>query len=208
MCMHAPMIQARQCCASTKRAKNSDPKCVSPFRRLSDKCAELIPNMNPARPGTRQGTANIFVCVEPLAGKRTVKVTDRRCLQDFAHFLKSVSDDRYPDAKKIVLVVDNLNTHGPHALYETFPAEEAHRLASRFEWHFTPEHGSWLNMAECELSVMSRQCLNRRILDKATLIKALTAWELARNTAVSTINWQFTAADSRIKLRRLYPVTI
>ena len=156
----------------------------------------------------REGTANIFVCVEPLAGKRTVTVTDQRCLQDFAHFLKSVSDENYPNAKKIVMVVDNLNTHGPHALYETFPAEEAHRLANRFEWHFTPEHGSWLNVAECELSVMSRQCLNRRILDKTTLIKALTAWELARNTAESTINWQFTAADSRIKLRRLYPVTI
>ena len=156
----------------------------------------------------REGTANIFVCVEPLAGKRIVKVTERRCLQDFAHFLKSVSDEKYPDAKKIVLVADNLNTHGPHALYETFPAEEAHRLASRFEWHFTPEHGSWLNVAECELSVMSRQCLNRRILDKTTLIEALTAWEFARNTAVSIINWQFTAADSRIKLRRLYPVTI
>ena len=156
----------------------------------------------------REGTANIFVCVEPLAGKRTVKVTDQRCQQDFAHFLKSVSDEKYPDAKKIVLVVDNLNTHGPHALYETFPAEQAHRLASRFEWHFTPEHGSWLNVAECELSVMSRQCLNRRILNKTTLIEALTAWEFARNTAVSTINWQFTAADSRIKLRRLYPVAI
>ena len=156
----------------------------------------------------RAGTANIFVCVEPLAGKRTVKVTDRRCLQDFAHFLKSVSDEKYPNAKKIVLVVDNLNTHGSHALYATFPAEEAHRLANRFEWHFTPEHGSWLNVAECELSVMSRQCLNRRILNKATLIKALSAWEFARNTAESVINWQFTTADSRIKLRRLYPTAI
>ena len=156
----------------------------------------------------REGTANIFVCVEPLAGKRLVQVTDQRCLQDFAHFLKFVSDERYPDAKKMVLVVDNLNTHGPHALYETFPAEEAHRLASRFEWHFTPEHGSWLNVAECELSVMSRQCLNRRILDKPTLIQALTAWETKRNTAESIINWQFTTADSRIKLRRLYPIVI
>jgi hypothetical protein len=156
----------------------------------------------------REGTANIFVCVEPLAGKRTVKVTDRRCLQDFAHFLKSVSDEKYPAAKKIVMVVDNLNTHGPHALYEPFPPEEAHRLAGRFEWHFTPEHGSWLNVAECELSVMSRQCLNRRILDKPTLIKALAAWEFARNTADSRINWQFTPANSRIKLRRLYPVAI
>lgn len=156
----------------------------------------------------REGTANIFVCVEPLAGQRTVTVTDQRCLQDFAHFLKFVSDEKYPNAKKIVMVVDNLNTHGPHALYETFPAEEAHRLANRFEWHFTPEHGSWLNVAECELSVMSRQCLNRRILGKTTLIKALTAWELARNSAESTIHWQFTTADSRIKLRRLYPMTI
>jgi transposase len=156
----------------------------------------------------REGTANIFVCVEPLAGKRLVQVTDQRCLQDFAHFLKSVSDERYRDAKKIVLVVDNLNTHGPHALYETLPAKEAHRLASRFEWHFTPEHGSWLNVAECELSVMSRQCLNRRILDKPTLIEALTAWETKRNTAESIINWQFTTADSRIKLRRLYPIQI
>lgn len=196
-------------------ARPHDPAC--PVLCIDEKSKELRSEVRepiPATPGhprrsdseyVRHGTANIFVCVEPLAGKRFVKVTDRRCTSDFAAFLKLVSDEVYPDAKKIVLVTDNLNTHGPHALYETFSPDEAHRLANRFEWHFTPEHGSWLNIAECELSVMARQCLNRRIKDKTTLIAALASWELARNAAVSTINWHFTTADSRIKLRRLYP---
>lgn len=187
---------------------------------VDEKSKELRSEMRepiPATPGNfrrsdseyvRSGSANIFVCVEPLAGKRTVKVTDQRCTQDFANFLKHISDVVYPDAEKIVLVTDNLNTHGTHAFYDTFSPAEARRLAQRFEWHFTPEHGSWLNIAECELSVMGRQSLNRRIKDTATLSEALTAWELARNTAKSTISWQFTTTDARTKLRRLYPQVI
>lgn len=156
----------------------------------------------------RHGTANIFLWVEPLAGKRGVQVTDRRCTKDFAHVLKHLSDEVYPNAEQIVIVVDNLNTQGAHCLYDTFAPAEAHRLANRFEWHFTPEHGSWLNIAECELSVMSRQCLHRRICDKAVLAHELAAWEHNRNAVTARINWHFTAPDSRIKLRRLYPMNI
>lgn len=156
----------------------------------------------------RQGTANIFLWVEPLAGKRGLQVTDQRCSQDFAGVLKHLSDEVYPDAKHIVVVVDNLNTHGVHCWYDTFTPPEAHRLAKRFEWHFTPEHGSWLNIAECELTVMSRQCLNRRIADKALLARELATGEHNRNVATARINWHFTAPDSRIKLRRLYPVVV
>jgi hypothetical protein len=156
----------------------------------------------------REGTANIFVWVEPLAGQRGVDVTDHRCTIDFAHVLKHLSDDVYPQADSIVLVVDNLNTHGPHCLYEAYTPAEALRLARRFEWHFTPEHGSWLNIAECELSVMARQCLNRRIADKVTLRIELAAWQHQRNTMTAKVNWQFTAPDSRIKLRRLYPTIV
>ena len=170
----------------------------------------------PAEPGQarridseyrREGTANIFLWVEPLAGRRGVKVTDQRCKVDFAEFLKDLSDDAYPEAKKIVLVVDNLNTHGPYSLYQRYPAPEAHRLANRFEWHYTPEHGSWLNIAECELSVMARQCTNRRIASKPNLTTALEAWQEKRNSKSAKINWQFKATDSRIKLRNLYPAT-
>ena len=153
----------------------------------------------------RNGTANIFSWVEPLTGRRGVTVTDRRTYLDFAEQVKDLVDVHYPDAEKIVLVCDNLNTHGPAALYERFPADEAHRINQRIEWHYTPEHASWLNMAEIELSVLSRQCLNRRIPDKDTLITEVAAWEKTRNCAKTTINWQFTTADARIKLRRLYP---
>jgi len=153
----------------------------------------------------RNGTANLFVWVEPLAGRRGVQVTDRRCATDFGGVLGHLSDVVYPTAEKIVLVVDNLNTHGPQSLYETFAPQEAHRLAHRFEWHHTPEHGSWLNIAECELSVLHRQCLDRRIADKETLVREVAAWEQARNEAARLVRWQFTTADARIKLRRLYP---
>ncbi len=115
------------------------------------------------------------------------------------------SDNVYAAVEKIILVVDNLNTHGPQSLYETFIPEQAHRLARRFEWHYTPEHGSWLNIAECELSVLERQCLNRRIADRQTLEREVAAWEEARNGAATVVRWQFTTADARIKLRRLYP---
>jgi hypothetical protein len=154
----------------------------------------------------RNGTMNLFAWVEPLAGRRGVRATERRTAVDFARMLKHLSDVEYSAAQKIVLVVDNLNTHGPQSLYEAFEPQEARRLTSRFEWHFTPEHGSWLNIAECELSVLTRQCLNRRIPDKETLLREVCAWERARNEAATVVRWQFTTADARIKLRRLYPI--
>ncbi len=153
----------------------------------------------------RQGVANLFLSIEPLRGWRKVRVTDRRTKRDFAEQLRQLADEDYPEAEVIVLVVDNLNTHGPSALYETFEPEEAHRLAQRFEWHYTPEHGSWLNIAECELSVLVRQCLNQRIPDKETLSREVAAWEARRNQANVKVVWHFTTADARIKLRRLYP---
>jgi len=156
----------------------------------------------------RNGTANIFMAVEPLLGKRKTFVTDQRTKQDFAELLRYLSDDEYPDAEKIVLVTDNLNTHSPACLYERFEPAVARRLAQRFEWHYTPEHGSWLNMAEIELSILSRQCTKRRIPNKIMLVAEVTAWEKKRNTALVQIDWQFKAEDARIKLKRLYPVAI
>lgn len=154
----------------------------------------------------REGTANIFMMVEPLAGRRWVRVTERRTKSDFAEQLRIMVDERYPNAEMIVLVVDNLNTHGPWVLYEAFSPEQAERIARRIEWHYTPEHGSWLNMAEIELSVLQLQCLNRRIPDKETLTSETGSWEQSRNHAHTTVRWHFTSADARIKLRRLYPV--
>lgn len=154
----------------------------------------------------RHGVANLFLAIEPLRGWRKVRVTERRTKRDFAEQLRLLSDEDYPEAERIVLVVDNLNMHGPGALYEAFAPEEAHRLAARFEWHYTPEHGSWLNIAECELSVLAMQCLDRRIPDMTTLSREVTAWEERRNKACSKVVWHFTTADARIKLRRLYPV--
>ena len=156
----------------------------------------------------RNGTANIFIAVEPLIGKRKTIVTDQRTHQDFAELLCYLSDEAYPAAEKIVLVTDNLNTHSPACLYERFEPAEARRLAQRFEWHYTPEHGSWLNMAEIELSILSRQCTNRRIPDKQTLAKEVAAWEQDRNKLKVQINWQFKPDNARIKLKRLYPITI
>ena len=156
----------------------------------------------------RNGTANIFMAVEPLIGRRKTFVTDQRTNQDFAELLRYLSDDEYPDAEKIVLVTDNLNTHSPACLYERFEPIEARRLAQRFEWHYTPEHGSWLNMAEIELSILSRQCTNRRISNKQTLATEISAWEKDRNKLKVQINWQFKPDHARIKLKRLYPITI
>lgn len=156
----------------------------------------------------RNGTRNLFMAVEPLIGKRSVSVTDRRTNQDFAEFLRYLSDETYSQAEIIVLVTDNLNTHSPACLYERFEPAEARRLAQRFEWHYTPEHGSWLNMAEIELSVLSRQCLARRIPDKQTLVTEVAAWVRDRNDVKVQIDWQFTTEDARIKLKRLYPVTV
>lgn len=153
----------------------------------------------------RNGTIEIFMEVEPLAGKRHVAVTERRTKIDWAQQIKEMLDVRYPDAKKVLLVMDNLNTHTPASLYEAFPAEEARRLAQRLEIHYTPKHGSWLNMAEIELSVLQGQCLNRRIPDIETIRSEVDAWQLARNNKMKKIDWQFKAADARIKLKRLYP---
>ena len=141
----------------------------------------------------------------PLEGWRHVKVTDRRAAVDYAQALKDLSDVHFPDAKKIILVQDNLNTHAKASLYEAFPAEEARRLVERFEWHYTPKHGSWLNMAESELGVLSRQCLDRRIPGKETLIKEVAAWQADRNKNHAKADWRFTTEDARIKLKRLYP---
>jgi hypothetical protein len=168
----------------------------------------------PARPGRaakqdyeyqRNGMANLFMAVEPLSGWRHVEVTERKTAVDFAHFLRLLSDGPFRDCEKIVLVCDNLNTHTPASLYEAFEPAEARRLAGRFEWHHTPKHGSWLNVAECELSVLARQCLDRRIPDQETLQREVAAWERTRNAAAVKVDWQFTTADARIKLRHLYP---
>lgn len=153
----------------------------------------------------RNGTANLFMMFAPLEGWRDVKVTDRRTAIDYAHVLKELSDTHFPRASKIVLVQDNLNTHKPASLYEAFPAAQARRLAERFEWHYTPKHGSWLDMAESELSVLSCQCLNRRIPDIGTLTKQVAAWRNQRNSTHTKADWQFTTANARIKLKRLYP---
>ena len=154
----------------------------------------------------RHGKANLFVSVEPLTGKRRIRVTQRRASVDFAEELRILVDLDYAEAECVVLVMDNLNTHSAACLYEAFPACEARRIAKRIEWHHTPEHGSWLNIAEIELSVLHRQCLNRRIEDVASLEREVLAWQEARNAAQAPVDWQFTSADARIKLRRLYPI--
>lgn len=154
----------------------------------------------------RHGTANLFLAIEPLRGQRQVRVTHQRTAHDFAEMLRALVDEDYPQADTLVLVVDNLNTHHPGALYEHFAPAEARRLAAKLEWHYTPEHGSWLNIAECELSVLARQCLKRRIPDADTLRTEVDAWVQRRNQAQVTVDWQFTTDDARIKLKRLYPV--
>ena len=168
----------------------------------------------PAAPGqprredceyVRNGTANLFLAFEPLAGRRFVEVTARRTRVDFAHFVKGLLDGPYAAAKKVTLVMDQLNTHNTASLYEAFEPAEARRLAERIEIHHTPKHGSWLNMAEIELSVLSRQCLARRIPDAETMTHEVAAWTAARNKAASKVDWRFTTADARIKLKQLYP---
>jgi len=153
----------------------------------------------------RKGTANLFMVFEPLAGQRRVKVTERRTAVDFAHLIREVVDEQYPQAEKIVLVMDNLNTHKPASLYEAFEPAEARRLLERLELHYTPKHGSWLNMAETELSVLATQCLNRRIPAPTILTREVAAWEQQRNEANCRVDWRFTTQDARIKLKRLYP---
>lgn len=154
----------------------------------------------------RAGSANLFLLCEPLRGWRKVLVTANRQARTFAQAIQKLVDVDYPQAEKIVLVTDNLNIHGPWSLYEAFAPAEARRLANKLEWHYTPEHGSWLNMAELELSVLTRQCLDRRFADVASLHAECAAWTQERNQREVKIQWQFTAADARIRLRRLYPV--
>jgi len=153
----------------------------------------------------RGGVANLFVVTAPLRGWRHVSVSDQRTRLDFARCVKELLDVHYPDAERVVLVMDQLNTHSPASLYAAFPPAEAKRLADRLEIHHTPKHGSWLNMAEIELSVLERQCLRRRISDRVALERAVAAWAARRNAATATIDWQFTTADARTKLKRLYP---
>ena len=153
----------------------------------------------------RNGVATIFAEVEPLGGRRHVKITERRTAKDWAEFIREMLDERYPDAKKVILVLDNLNIHKIASLYEAFPAEEARRLAERLELHFTPVHGSWLNICEIELSVLGRQCLNRRIENMKTITSEVEKWQHNRNNKQATIDWQFTNEKARIKLKRLYP---
>jgi DDE superfamily endonuclease len=168
----------------------------------------------PAAPGqperidyeyARQGTANLFMVFEPLAGQRRVKVTERRTAIAFAHVIQELVDEQYPPATKLVLVMDNLNTHKPASLYEAFAPAEARRLMERLEVHYTPKHGSWLNMAETELSVLATQCLDRRIPDRTTLHQEVAAWQQRRDQAKCTVDWRFTTQEARIKLKRLYP---
>lgn len=167
----------------------------------------------PVRPGTvarsdfeykRCGVCNLFIAVEPLAGKRTTKVTERRTRKDWAAFVKEIAD-QYPGAEKITLVMDNLNTHSPGSFYEAYPPHQAKKIWSRFEFVYTPKHGSWLNMAEIELGVLIRQCLTRRIDSISEMRAEVATWQKCRDNRNATIDWQFTTRDARIKLKKLYP---
>ncbi len=192
-----------------------DPRC--PVVGMDETSKQLVGETRtplPAVPGhparvdyeyERKGVANLFLWVEPLAGRRHVAVTERRTKADWAHFIRDLVDVHYPTAERVVLVLDNLNTHVGAALYETFPAAEARRLRRKLELHYTPQHGSWLNVAEIELSVLTAQCLDRRIADRAVLAEEVAAWEARRNARQATIDWQFTTVDARIKLKHLYP---
>jgi len=169
----------------------------------------------PAKPGQnkrvdyeyrRNGVVNLFMMFEPLKARRHVKVMDRRTRKDFAECIRELADVHYPDAEKIILVLDNLNTHSEGSLYEAFEPAEARRLAEKLEIHYTPKHGSWLNMAEIEIGVLSRQCLSKYIESKKRMIAEVSAWERQRNEADATVDWQFATADARVKLKKLYPV--
>lgn len=184
---------------------------------MDESCKQMIGEVHepiPYAPGRpvrmddeyiRNGVAEIFMEVEPLAGRRHVAVTERRTKKDWALQIKEMLDERYPDAIKVRLVMDNLNTHGIASLYETFDPREARHLAERLDIHYTPKHGSWLNMAEIELSALKGQCLDRRIANMETMQAEVAAWEQGRNNREMKIDWQFTTSDARIKLKRLYP---
>jgi transposase len=179
-------------------------------KQLLGEVQEPVP-LQPGQPARedyeyeRHGTANLFLLSEPLRGWRHVKVTDHRTRIDFAQVIKELVDVHYPEAERIVLVMDNLNTHSPASLYAAFEPAEAKRLADKLEIHYTPKHGSWLNMAEIELSVLGRQCLAQRLPTKERLTDETAAWEARRNQHRVRIDWRFTTADARIKLKRLYP---
>lgn len=181
-------------------------------KQLVGEVAEPIP-ATPGRPEridyeyVRNGTANLFMASEPLLGWRAVRVTDRRTAVDFAEFVAWLVEEVHEEAEKVILVMDNLNTHKIASLYEAFPPERARRIAERLEIHHTPKHGSWLNMAEIELSVLAGQCLDRRIGSREELEREVAAWEEDRNEPMVGVNWRFTTADARIKLRHLYPAT-
>ena len=193
-----------------------DPK--NPVVCMDEQPVQLIKETRgplPAKPGKRErvdyeyernGTANIFMLTEPLGSHRQVNIRKRRTGKDWAYEIKNLVEVEYPQAERIRLVCDNLNTHTLGSLYEAFSAEEAHKLAQRIEIHYTPKHGSWLNIAEIELSALTRQCLNRRIPDVRTLNQEVKAWEKRRNRQQKGVDWQFTAKDARIKLKRLYPL--
>jgi len=184
---------------------------------LDETSKQLIGETRPSEPGgpgqtahydyeyVRKGVANLFMMFEPLAGQRDVVVTERRTKKDYAERLRHLSDEVYPDAEVIVLVQDNLNTHSPASLYEAFTPAEAQRLTARFEWHYTPKHGSWLDIAEIELGILGRQCLSQRIDSIEKLREQTAAWEKCRDAAQAKVNWQFTTADARTKLKSLYP---
>jgi len=192
-----------------------DPK--HPVVCMDESCKQLIGEVRtpvPCKPGqparlddeyVRNGVAQIFMEVEPLGGRRHVAVTERRTRKDWAKQIKQMLDERYPEAEKVRLVMDNLNTHNVASLYETFEPREARRLADRLEIHYTPKHGSWLNMAEIELSVLKGQCLDRRIAKISTMQAEVAIWKNDRNNMVKNIDWQFTTSDARVKLKRLYP---
>jgi DDE superfamily endonuclease len=184
---------------------------------MDETCKQLIGEVQtplacaPGKPArvdheyVRHGVAQIFLEVEPLTGKRHVAASEQRTRKDWAWWIKGMLDERYPHAVRVRLVLDNLNTHGPASLYEAFEPQEARRLAERLEFHYTPKHGSWLNMAEIELSALTGQCLDRRIPDLETLRNSIAAWENDRNNRHAKINWRFSTADARIKLKHLYP---
>ncbi len=190
---------------------------LRPVVCLDETSRQLLAEPRPPRPPApgyparhdpeyvRGGVVNLFLVCEPLRGWRQVRVSDQRTRLDWAATVKELIDVHYPTAETIVLVMDQLNTHSPASLYEAFPPAEAKRLAAKLEIHATPKHGSWLNMAELELSALQRQCLARRLSDRATLEREVAAWVAARNAAEVSIDWHFTTADARIKLKRLYP---
>ena len=192
-----------------------DPRC--PQVCLDETSKQLIGETRtpvPSAPGRearydheyrRNGVANLFMIFEPLGGRRHVKVTERRTKKDWAECVREMVDEMYPDAERIVLVMDNLNTHTPASLYEAFPPEEAKRIADKLEIHYTPKHGSWLDMAEIELGILGRQCLDRRIDNAEDLTREVAAWEAKRNASAAKVNWRFSTPDARIKLRKLYP---